>query len=179
MGIPFQCWRRARPHSRPGPQSQGDGNAEKVERSQAPRPATGAYDVMLTADRRGHRCERPQQGGGRRWPTSLSSKAQESLPWQGARGRPQPARQDHLLSPAPAIPSGPEEVWGGGRFPGPRLGAAGSWQSWPVSTSLFSILYHVGSSQALPRSVCSRALLKDGKRPPPHSSVLCSLMDVG
>ena len=134
---------------------------------------------MLTADRPGHRCERPQQGGGRRWLTSLSSKAQESFPWQGAQGRPQPAGQDHLLSPAPAIPSGPEEVWGGGRFPGPQLGAAGSWQSWPVSTSPFSILYQVEGSRALPGSVFSRALLKDGKRPPPHSSVLYSLMDVG
>lgn len=119
--------------------------------------------MMLAADRPGHRCERPEQGGGRRRPTSLNSKAQESLPWQGAPGRPQPARQGHLLPPAPAIPRGPEEVRGGGCFPGPRLGAAGSWQSWPASTSLFSILYQVSGSQALPGSLC--LLLKDGEAP--------------
>ena len=74
--------------------------------------------MMLAADRPGHRCERPEQGGGRQWPTSLNSKAQESLPWQGARGRLQPAQQGHLLPHAPAIPRGPEEM-GGGHFPGP------------------------------------------------------------
>ena len=119
-----------------------------------------SHEVTDTACHWSLRCsQQTGRGTGVRGPNREvaggGSKAQESLPWQGARGRPQPARQDHLLSPAPAIPSGPEEVWGEGRFPGPQLAAAGSWQFWPASTSLFSILYQVGGSQALPGSVFS------------------------
>lgn len=40
-------------------------------------------------------------------PASLSSEAQESLSWQGAQGRTQPARQGHLMSLASASPRGP------------------------------------------------------------------------
>lgn len=71
---------------------------------------------MFGADRPGRRCERPERGRGRRQPASLSSEARESLSWQRARGRPQRARQGHLLSPAPASLRGPGGV---GRRPSP------------------------------------------------------------
>lgn len=62
---------------------------------------------MFRADRPGRRCERPKQGRGMQRPASLSSEAQESLSWQGAQGRTQPARQGHLMSLASASPRGP------------------------------------------------------------------------
>lgn len=94
-----------------------------------------------------------EQGYGRRPHASVSSEAQESLPWPGARGRPLLAPQGHLLSLAPT-PSQPWRHGGAERRPFPwtpagcRLGPAG--RSWLASASLFSILYLRSSSQAPP-----------------------------
>lgn len=77
----------------------------KSREEPGPTPATGAQG----------RSEQTGWGAGVRGPSGhvacgglpLSSEAQESPSWQGARGRTQPARRGHLLSLAPASPRGP------------------------------------------------------------------------
>ena len=108
-------------------------------------------------------------------PLSVSSQAQESLPWQGAQGRPLPTQQGLLLSLTPF----PRQPWRSGGSGEEATSRNPSWVqgavvwSWLTSASLFSTLpekRQPGPTQ-LVESLSWHSAKTWGSTPPPQAAL--------